>query len=144
MISSNGLLALPLLAALYLRLDSQRARLLLLLIAGAVTLSADFWLAEPASRLKATLDLLLVSALLLLSWAGCQFLAARKAYGQGPLTALIVLEITPLVGYKLLMAGVAEHFMLPAQAEAFQGLLPPLGLSVMTFQAVSYTVDSYR
>jgi D-alanyl-lipoteichoic acid acyltransferase DltB (MBOAT superfamily) len=143
-ISSNGLLALPLLAALYLRLDSQRARLLLLLIAGAVTLSADFWLAEPASRLKATLDLLLVSALLLLSWLGCQLLAARKAHGLGPLTALIVLEITPLVGYKLLMAGVAEHFMLPAQAEAFQGLLPPLGLSVMTFQAVSYTVDSYR
>ena len=144
MISSNGLLALPLLAALYLRLDSQRARLLLLLIAGAVTLSADFWLAEPAARLKATLDLLLVSALLLMSWVGCRYLAGSRIDSRGPLAALIVLEITPLLSYKLLMAGVAEHFMPPGQAQLMQGLLPPLGLSVMTFQAVSYTVDSHR
>ncbi|MEI7785741.1 MAG: MBOAT family O-acyltransferase [Betaproteobacteria bacterium] len=144
MISSNGLLALPLLAALYLRLDSQRARMLLLLLAGAVTLSADFWLAGPEGQLKATLDLLLVGALLWLSWAGCRWLASRGAPSQGALAALIVLEITPLLTYKLLMAGVAERFLPPGQAELMQGLLPPLGLSVMTFQAVSYTVDSHR
>ena len=144
MISSNGLLALPLLAALYLHLDSQRARLVLLLVAGALTLSADFLLADPAGRLKASLDLLLVAGLLGMCWGGCRLLDQGGRHARAGLAVLIALEVTPLLAYKLLMAGLADRFMLPADATSAQSLIPPLGLSVMTFQAVSYTIDRHR
>ena len=142
MISSNGLLVLPILAALYLSLRSQHARLSLLLAAGAVALGAEVWLAEPQARLKAGLDLLLVIALLLLCWGGCRLLPRDSAHAHRWLGALIVLLVLPLLGYKLWLAGAAA-WLLP-NPQALAGLAPALGLSVMTFQAISYSVDSYR
>ena len=142
MISANGLLALPLLAALYLGLDSARARLLLLLAAGGCALGAEALLADPAGRLKAGLDLLLVVGLMLFCWGGCRLLERAGKRGQPLLIALIVLEALPLVGYKLLMAGLAEGWASGLDDTA--PLVPPLGLSVMTFQAISYTVDTQR
>jgi D-alanyl-lipoteichoic acid acyltransferase DltB (MBOAT superfamily) len=142
-ISSNGLLMLPILAALYLSLRSQQARLLLLLAAGAAALGAEVWMAEPAARLKAGLDLLLVIGLLAVCWIGCRLLPRASAHQHHRwLGALIVLLVLPLLTYKLLLAGAAA-WLLP-NADALAGLAPALGLSVMTFQAISYSVDSYR
>lgn len=144
MISSNGLLALPILAALYLSLDSQRARLWLLLAAGTLTLSAEVWLAEPAARLKSSLDLLLVTALLILSWLGSVLLGRVGQHTNRVLAGLIVLQALPLLSYKSLMAGAATWLLPGLDGGLFQSLTPPLGLSVMTFQAISYSVDSHR
>lgn len=144
MISSNGLLALPILAALYLSLDSQRARLWMLLAAGTLTLSAEVWLAEPAARLKSSLDLLLVTALLILSWLGSVLLGRVGQHTNRVLAGLIVLQALPLLSYKSLMAGAATWLLPGLDGGLFQSLTPPLGLSVMTFQAISYSVDSHR
>ncbi len=142
MISSNGLLALPILAALYLSLDSQRARLLLLLLAGAFTLGAEVLLADAAGRLKASADLLLVTALLLLCWLSCRLIDRAGQRAQRVLTLAIVVQALPLLSYKLLLAGLADGLL--GSADSLTALTPPLGLSVLTFQAISYTVDSYR
>lgn len=142
MISSNGLLALPILAALYLSLQSQRARLYLLLLAGAFALSAEVWLADPSHRFKAGADLLLVTALILLCQWSCHLI--ERCSGQQAQTALtvaIIVQALPLLGYKLLLAGLADYLINSTQVTS---LTPPLGLSVLTFQAISYTVDRYR
>ncbi len=144
MISSNGLLLLPLLAAIYLSLESQRARLMLLLAAGALTLIAEVVLAGPAEQLKASLDLLLVCALMLLCWLGCRLMERGGDPSQALLTALIVLLALPLLSYKLLLAGLAGNWADTLAQDLLTHTTPPLGLSVMTFQAISYTVDSYR
>jgi uncharacterized membrane protein YfcA len=108
-ISSNGLLMLPILAALYLSLRSQLARLLLLLAAGAAALGAEVWMAEPAARLKAGLDLLLVIGLLAVCWSGCRLLPRASAHHHHRwLGALIVLLVLPLLTYKLLLAQQRE------------------------------------
>lgn len=144
MISSNGLLALPILAALYLSLDSQRARLLLLLLAGACTLGAEVLLADEAERLKASVDLLLVAALMLLCWFSCRLIERAGRRAQTVLTFAIILQALPLLSYKLLLAGLADGLLDPLGPGPLSELPPPLGLSVLTFQAISYTVDSYR
>jgi len=141
-ISSNGLLALPILAALYLSLESQRTRLLLLLLAGAFTLGAEVLLADAAERLKASADLLLVTALLLLCWLSCRLIERAGRQTQRILTLAIVVQAMPLLSYKLLLAGLADGLL--GSADSLAALTPPLGLSVLTFQAISYTVDSYR
>jgi predicted tellurium resistance membrane protein TerC len=112
-ISSNGLLMLPILAALYLSLRSQQARLLLLLAAGAAALGAEVWMAEPAARLKAGLDLLLVIGLLAVCWIGCRLLPRASAHHHHHrwLGALIVLLVLPLLTYKLLLAGAAAWLL---------------------------------
>ncbi len=134
MVSSNYLLALPILVALYLLSASQVTRLCLLLLAGVIVLWSDGWA-----------NFLLILLLLIVTWVGTNFLqrhyqAHRKLWG-----VLIALEVTPLLLHKFLKAGlwglVDPSWM---EAQGVTGWLPPLGLSVMTFQAVSYTVDRYR
>lgn len=142
MISSNGLLLLPILAALYLSLNSQRARLILLLLAGACTLGAEILLADAAGRLKASTDVLLVTALLVLCWSSCRLIERAGQRARDVLILALVLQALPLLSYKLLLAGLTGGLMGPD--ETLMELTPPLGLSVLTFQAISYTVDSYR
>lgn len=144
MISANGLLLLPLLAAVYLSLETQRARLMLLLAAGVLTLSAEVVLADPAEQLKSSLDLLLVCALMLLCWLGCRLMGRSSEPSQALLTALVILQALPLFSYKLLLAGLAGSWAQSLAHDLLSNATPPLGLSVMTFQAISYTVDSYR
>lgn len=142
MISSNGLLLLPILAALYLSLDSQRARLVLLLLAGACTLGAEILLADAAGRLKASTDVLLVTALLVLCWSSCRLIERAGQRAKDVLILALILQALPLLSYKLLLAGLTSGVTGPE--DALTELTPPLGLSVLTFQAISYTVDSYR
>jgi alginate O-acetyltransferase complex protein AlgI len=143
-ISSNGLLALPILAALYLSLDGQRARLLLLLLAGACALGAEVLLADDDEGLKAGFDLLLVTTLMLLCWFSCRLIDHAGRRAQTALTLVIIVQALPLLSYKLLMAGLTDRLIDPSGPGPLTQMTPPLGLSVLTFQAISYTVDSYR
>ena len=134
MVSSNYLLALPILVALYLLSSSQITRLCLLLLGGVITLWSDGWT-----------NFLLIFVLLFVTWWGGKFLERYFPGNRTALGVLIALEITPLLLHKFIKAGLwglADPAWLDAQG--LSGWLPPLGLSVMTFQAVSYTVDRYR
>lgn len=133
MISSNYLLVLPIVAALYLMVSAATLRMGLLFAVGLL-----FLLAEGFT------SFLIVLVLAGVAWVGSSVLSKPGFKSPRLLAALIVLEVLPLLFYKLLKAGLAEAFggFFP-EADSNQWL-PPLGLSVMTFQAVSYTVDRYR
>jgi alginate O-acetyltransferase complex protein AlgI len=134
LVSSNYLLALPILAALYLLSASQMTRLCLLLLGGVIALWSDGWM-----------NCLLIVELLLVTWLGSRLLERHFPGNRAALGVLIALEIAPLLLHKFLRAGL-WGFVDPSwlDSEGLSGWLPPLGLSVMTFQAVSYTVDRYR
>lgn len=134
MVSSNYLLALPILVALYLLSASQITRLCLLLLGGAIALWSDGWI-----------NCLLIVELLLVTWLGSRLLERHFPGNRTALGVLIALEIAPLLLHKFIRAGL-WGFVDPSwlEAQGVAGWLPPLGLSVMTFQAVSYTVDRYR
>jgi D-alanyl-lipoteichoic acid acyltransferase DltB (MBOAT superfamily) len=130
LVSSNYLLALPILVALYLLSQSQITRLCLLLLGGAITLWSDGWT-----------NFLLILVLLVMTWWGAVLIQRYCPGNRKALGLLIALEISPLLLHKFIKAGL-WGLVDPAWLEA-QGLtewLPPLGLSVMTFQAVSYLV----
>ncbi len=134
MVSSNYLLALPILVALYLLSSSQITRLCLLLLGGVIALWSDGWT-----------NFLLIFVLLFVTWWGGKLLERYWPGNRTALGLLIALEITPLLLHKFIKAGL-WGLVDPAwlDAQGLSGWLPPLGLSVMTFQAVSYTVDRYR
>ena len=88
---------------------------------------------------------MIISLLLSITWFGIRIsekkLSSKKIY----LIALIALEITPLLIYKFLKLGwfyeaLAEELSL----DQLSSLIPPLGLSILTFQAISYTVDRFQ
>jgi D-alanyl-lipoteichoic acid acyltransferase DltB (MBOAT superfamily) len=134
LVSSNYLLALPILVALYLLSQSQITRLCLLLLGGVITLWSDGWT-----------NFLLILLLLVVTWWGGLVIQRHFPGNRKALGLLIALEISPLLLHKFLKAGL-WGLVDPAwlEAQGLSGWLPPLGLSVMTFQAVSYTVDRYR
>lgn len=134
MVSSNYLLALPILVALYLLSQSQITRLCLLLLGGVITLWSDGWT-----------NFLLILVLLVVTWWGAVLIQRYCPGNRKALGLLIALEISPLLLHKFIKAGL-WGLVDPAwlEAQGLTGWLPPLGLSVMTFQAVSYTVDRYR
>ncbi len=134
MVSSNYLLALPILVALYLLSQSQITRLCLLLLGGAITLWSDGWA-----------HFILILVLLVVTWWGVLLIERHYPGNRRALGLLIALEISPLLLHKFIKAdvwGLVDPAWLEAQG--LTGWLPPLGLSVMTFQAVSYTFDRYR
>lgn len=134
MVSSNYLLALPILVALFLLSTSQIIRLGLLLLGGVIALWSDGWT-----------NFMLVLALLIITWWGGHLIERSFPGNRIALGVLIAIEITPLLLHKFIKAGLwglADPAWL--EAEGLTAWLPPLGLSVMTFQAVSYTVDRYR
>jgi D-alanyl-lipoteichoic acid acyltransferase DltB (MBOAT superfamily) len=133
MISSNYLLVLPIVAALFLMVSAATIRWGLLLVVGLL-----FLLAEGFT------SFLIVLALAGLAWTGANLLCKPGFKSPRWLAVLIVLEVLPLLFYKLLKAGLSEAFGGALPEGASDHWLPPLGLSVMTFQAVSYTVDRYR
>lgn len=133
MISSNYLLVLPIVAALYLMISIATIRLGLLFVVGLL-----FLLAEGFT------SFLIVLILAGATWVGANVLSRPRFRSPRWLALLIVLEVLPLLFYKLLKAGLAESFGGTLPEAASNQWLPPLGLSVMTFQAVSYTVDRYR
>ena len=134
MVSSNYLLALPILVALYLLSQSQITRLCLLLLGGVITLWSDGWT-----------NFLLILVLMVVTWWGAMLIQRHCPGNRQALGLLIALEISPLLLHKFIKAGL-WGLVDPAwlEAQGLSGWLPPLGLSVMTFQAVSYTVDRYR
>jgi D-alanyl-lipoteichoic acid acyltransferase DltB (MBOAT superfamily) len=139
-ISSNSLLLLPLLAAGLLSVRQDGLRLALIALAGiAVVL------------LEGPVDALIVGGLLALCLLGTHLLVTLRPASRIGLGILVVLEVAPLLGYKLVRSGLVEWLasidpglalgmVPPGEAD----WLPPLGLSVITFQAVSYTVDRWR
>jgi alginate O-acetyltransferase complex protein AlgI len=139
-ISSNSLLLLPLLAALLMSVRQDFLRLVLIALAGVAVV-----------LLEGLADALIVGALLGLCLIGTQLLVALRPGSRIGLTVLVVLEVAPLLAYKLVRSGLIEWLASidpaltlgispPGEAD----WLPPLGLSVITFQAVSYTVDRWR
>lgn len=137
MITANYLFILPIFVAIYLHLRSTQMRHLLLGVAGVVTLYAS-----------GLTDFLVVLVLLLITWYGTTFLDFfyRKGnWSRNALGVLIALEIFPLLFYKVIKAGawglIAQETL---DASGMQSWLPPLGLSVLTFQAVSFTVDRFK
>lgn len=140
MISSNSLLLLPLLAALLMSLRQQNLRLLLIALAGVAVVV-----------LEGLADALIIAGVLTLCLLGTHLLVRLRPGSRAGLAALIVLEVAPLIIYKLLRSGLVEWLasidpvlIVGAGLSAETDWLPPLGLSVITFQAVSYTVDRWR
>lgn len=134
MITSQYLLLLPLIVLIYTQLRLDRTRhALLILVAAIIFLASGIY------------DLVIISLLLSITWFGIRIsekkLSSKKIY----LIALIALEITPLLIYKFLKLGwfheaLAEELNL----DQLSSLIPPLGLSILTFQAISYTVDRFQ
>lgn len=119
---------------IYLRLQSTPQRLVLLGLAGLLTLF-----------FSGLADLLIILALLLLTWWGTQFLDIFYKNQRWAWGILIALEVAPLCFYKFLKVNfwdlVPTGFL---DSTDLVSWLPPLGLSVLTFQAVSFTVDRFK
>jgi D-alanyl-lipoteichoic acid acyltransferase DltB (MBOAT superfamily) len=133
-ISSNYLLFLPLFVVAYLRLQSTTQRLVLLTLAGLLTLF-----------FSGVADFLIILALLVVTWFGTELLSVFYKDQRWPWGALIALEIAPLLFYKFIKVdfwGLVSPGLL--EAAGVVSWLPPLGLSVLTFQAVSFTVDRFK
>ena len=94
MVSSNYLLALPILVALYLLSQSQITRLCLLLLGGVITLWSDGWT-----------NFLLILMLLAVTWWGGMLIQRHFPGNRKALGLLIALEISPLLLHKFLKAG---------------------------------------
>lgn len=140
MISSNSLLLLPLLAALLMSVRQDALRLGLIALAGVAVI-----------MIEGLADALIVGALLGLCLAGTTLLLALRPGSRLDLSILIALEVAPLLAYKLVRSGLIEWLAsidpaltLGISPPGASDWLPPLGLSVITFQAVSYTVDRWR
>ncbi|MFZ9405883.1 MAG: MBOAT family O-acyltransferase [Burkholderiaceae bacterium] len=140
MISSNSLLLLPLLAALLMTVRQDRLRLALIAMASVLVIVLD-----------GLADALILFGLLGLCFGGTALLVRMLPGSRAGLSVLVCLEIAPLLAYKLLRSGLIE-WLASIDPALTLGLtppgetdwLPPLGLSVITFQAVSYTVDRWR
>jgi D-alanyl-lipoteichoic acid acyltransferase DltB (MBOAT superfamily) len=133
-ISSNYLFILPILVAAYLWLKSQPVRLLIVAIAGGVTLLTAGWV-----------DFLIIGILILLTWYGVQVIEIKYRQNRLALGLLIALQVMPLVFYKVLKTGLwgllGDGWV---ESHGMSAWLPPLGISVLTFQAVSYTIDRLK
>lgn len=134
MISSNYLFLLPILVAAYLWLTSLPVRLLIVAIAGVVTLLTAGWV-----------DFFIIAVLILLTWYGVQLVEIQQRHRRTAIAILIALQIAPLVFYKVLKTGLwgilGDGWI---EAHGMLAWLPPLGISVLTFQAVSYTIDRLK
>ena len=95
MISSNSLLLLPLLAALLMSVRQDVLRLVLIALAGVAVV-----------LLEGLADALIVGALLGLCLIGTQLLVALRPGSRIGLTVLVVLEVAPLLAYKLVRSGI--------------------------------------
>ena len=140
MISSNSLLLLPLLAALLMTVRQDSLRLALIALTSVAVILLD-----------GLADALILFGLFGLCLGGTRLLVGSLSGSRAALGLLVSLEVAPLLTYKLLRSGLIEWLnaidpaltmgiRLPGEAD----WLPPLGLSVVTFQAVSYTVDRWR
>lgn len=134
MISSNYLLALPIFVAIYLRLQTTHLKLLTLALAGLATLF-----------FSGLADFLIISLLIVVTWYGTAILDIFYKNQKLPLAILVALEIAPLCFYKVLKVGAWGLLgQDDVEVAGMSSWLPPLGLSVLTFQAVSYTVDQFK
>lgn len=119
---------------IYLRLQSTTQRLVLLGLAGLLTLF-----------FSGVADFLIIVMLLLVTWWGTEFLDVFYKNKRWPWGVLIALEVAPLCFYKFLKVDfwglVSPGFL---ESTGVVSWLPPLGLSVLTFQAVSFTVDRFK
>lgn len=140
MISSNSLLLLPLLAALLMSVRQDALRMGLIALAGVGIL-----------LLEGPADALIMGGLLGLGLLGTHLLVTLRPGSRLGLSVLIALEVAPLLAYKLVRSGLVEllasidpTLTLGLSPPGEADWLPPLGLSVITFQAVSYSVDRWR